>query len=714
MTTNPGLSWGSPFSSVNVLDLTPPGTSGAALCTDDGTVLYGRDDDGSLARAVSWPGPPGTAVTTLDDPNAAVKSWITCSTPDGSVQVGVSGDDQSAYWTTGGTVATILTPGAGFLHCRASGEQQRAISNDGTIIVGGSTGVPNTGAQATVWTSGTPSLLANPTFLLGSLGATSAQGCSADGSIIVGVAIAFFGAEFTGTSSLALFWSSTTPLALSGFLSTSLQNTNSVAHRCLADGSVIYGRANAIILGAQKPCYWDALATIDPTSGAAGVLHFLDFLSGGNSASVTYCAEVLVGGQPVAVGSGNDGSGNTFAIKWTATAAVSLGGLSGGNRSFANACSSDGSVVVGLANDGDGIFWPVYWDASNVIHQLPTVADPLDAFQGEALGVSRDGLVIFGDGDQPDGPGVPVPFCGVHHTSASFTASWVPSGAAATSYTVDWRKVGDVSFTEVTGITDTFLLITGLDAAASYEFKVKALNAAGESAFSELITCATIGLVQFLVCDSHWTITQPQTLLYGLDHLAGLSVTGLLDGIPLEPTQVALDGTLTLPFPASSIVIGLGYPVQVQTPYLDTGNPTVQGRRKDIVAVTVRVDSSATPDVGSNQLDGGAQVPTTVDPPWVDMFPAVTTSPELLPVSYVGPSGQTTTKLFSGDFRANVQAGWDERGQTAVQQTLPLPLSITAVVPEVVEGDSSEQGYAQKNQGQQQGQRGPGPWMLRN
>lgn len=294
-------------------------------------------------------------------------------------------------------------------------------------------------------------------------------------------------------------------------------------------------------------------------------------------------------------------------------------------------------------------------------------------------------------------PSTPDPFCGVHHTTSSFTASWTPTVGVATSYTVDWRKVGDVSFTEVAGITDTFLLITGLDPAAPYEFKVKAINDDGESDFSGLVTCATIGRVQFLVCDSHWTITQPQTLLYGLDHLAGLSVTGLLDGIPLEPTQVALDGTLTLPFPASSIVIGLGYPVQIQGLYVDAGTPTVQGRRKDITGITARVDASGGPQAGSNQPDGGAQIPVSIDPPWVDLVDMIPSTPKQAYDTYVGPSGQTTTKLYTGDLRANVVPGWDEKGQPALEQTLPLPLSLVALMPEILEGDTPEQAYSQKD-----------------
>lgn len=408
MTTNPGLSWASPFTSVTVLDLLPHGASGAAVCTDDGTKLYGRDDDPTLLRAVSWPGPPGVAATLMDDPDLSARAWATCSTPDGSVQVGLSGFNDSVYWTTGGTAVTFLAPFAGFTSYRASLEQQRAISDDGTIIIGFSGGVLNAGSQATQWTNGTPSLLANPTFGGGNtVQRTFARGCDGSGTIIVGGAQFMTGALFSGTVALALYWDSGTAFVLVGYLSTSLEALAATATRCLADGSLIYGECNPSATGitpdAIAPCYWNSLATIDPTSGAAGIIHFLDFLPGGTTATVTYCAEVLVGGDPIAVGHGDTGVGDVWAIKWTDTAAVNLGSLPGGHTSTANACSADGSVVVGTSDDADFITWPVYWDASNVIHKLPTVADTLDPFQGEALGVSRDGLVIFGDGNSAGG-----------------------------------------------------------------------------------------------------------------------------------------------------------------------------------------------------------------------------------------------------------------------------------------------------------------------
>ena len=89
-----------------------------------------------------------------------------------------------------------------------------------------------------------------------------------------------------------------------------------------------------------------------------------------------------------------------------------------------------------------------------------------------------------------------------------------------------------------------------------------------------------------------WTLTQPQTVIGGLNHLVGATVTGLADGNVIPNQTVAANGTITLTVPATSVVVGLGYQVQVQSMYLDIGNPTIQGQRKKIANVTARVQAS--------------------------------------------------------------------------------------------------------------------------
>ena len=207
-----------------------------------------------------------------------------------------------------------------------------------------------------------------------------------------------------------------------------------------------------------------------------------------------------------------------------------------------------------------------------------------------------------------------------------------------------------------------------------------------------------------------WTMTTPVTTLAGLDHLVGQSVTGLADGVVIPPTTVGAGGTITLPFVATSVVVGLGFQAQIQSVYLDTGaSPTIQGRRKSITAVTARVEATLGVKMGSNEVDGSTVSPPVLAPVWTNLQSSPTPG-----TTYISPGGQTVTNLFTGDLRDNLVANWTKPGQVAVQQDLPYPMSLTAFVPETLEGDLPESGYGQAApRDPRNPPRGPGAWMLR-
>lgn len=208
-----------------------------------------------------------------------------------------------------------------------------------------------------------------------------------------------------------------------------------------------------------------------------------------------------------------------------------------------------------------------------------------------------------------------------------------------------------------------------------------------------------------------WSIRSQITVVGGLPPYSDdWLVAGLADGVPIGPLNVtaaggsaAIGGEVTLPFPASAIKLGLGFGVQVQSVYLDAGNPTVQGRVKSINAVTCRVQNSAPLMAGANQTDVSAQNPSPLVAPWPNLSPAPAT-PDLLPPTYISPGTlllpaseqQTVQPPFTGDIRVNVPASWRRRGQVAAQQSLPVPLNLLAFVPEADEGDMPEMGYAQR------------------
>lgn len=200
-----------------------------------------------------------------------------------------------------------------------------------------------------------------------------------------------------------------------------------------------------------------------------------------------------------------------------------------------------------------------------------------------------------------------------------------------------------------------------------------------------------------------WSISPNVTTVTGLLHLAGAQVVGLADGVPIGPLTVSATGTVTLPFAASDIKLGLGFTAQVQSVYLDTGaQPTVQGRRKAITAVTVRCEASSPMQAGANQIDASAQSPPPLFATWSGLA-SLPSSPTQLPATYQSPGGQTVQPPFTGDLRIPIPSDWKRPGQVAVQQLGPQPLNLLALIPEGLEGDTPEQTYTPRQQPQRRG-----------
>ena len=205
-----------------------------------------------------------------------------------------------------------------------------------------------------------------------------------------------------------------------------------------------------------------------------------------------------------------------------------------------------------------------------------------------------------------------------------------------------------------------------------------------------------------------WSILPQITTVTGLSHLVARSVVGLADGIPVGPLTVTSQGTVTLPFAASLVTIGLAFTPQFQSVYLENGQPTLQGRRKSINHATIRIANSGMPNVLINQPDGSALDPPQLAPAWgtgqqAKFAPAGTDPQRSAP--YQTAAGQTVQPLSTGDLYTNVQASWRKTSQVAVQQPNPLPLNIIAVLPDYLEGDIPEVALTprqQRNQPQRQ------------
>ena len=183
-----------------------------------------------------------------------------------------------------------------------------------------------------------------------------------------------------------------------------------------------------------------------------------------------------------------------------------------------------------------------------------------------------------------------------------------------------------------------------------------------------------------------WTITAPVTNITNLDHLNGMVVSILADGSVQTP-QTVTNGTITLANAASSVNVGLPFVAQIQSLHLDSpGGATIQGKRKRVSGVTVRMEKSRGLQVGANQ----------------PVASALNFQPEVQ-WSYLSEIKDRTSNinagnaipLYTGDKFIPIEDDWwtDEGdaqpGFIAAQQLNPLPMNILAFVPEAEVGDSN-------------------------
>ncbi len=166
-----------------------------------------------------------------------------------------------------------------------------------------------------------------------------------------------------------------------------------------------------------------------------------------------------------------------------------------------------------------------------------------------------------------------------------------------------------------------------------------------------------------------YTIWQPVTVVSGLTQLIGQSVVGVADGVVVGPFTVSGGGAVELLAPATKITLGLAYIAQLQTLPLDLGEPTIQGKRKKIVALSMRVADTLGLSVGTS---------------FTNLVPM-----KDFTLGNIGTqSDEVVTALVNGDGRTIIDQAWQVAGSYCVQQSLPYPATVLGVMPEVAVGDS--------------------------
>lgn len=179
---------------------------------------------------------------------------------------------------------------------------------------------------------------------------------------------------------------------------------------------------------------------------------------------------------------------------------------------------------------------------------------------------------------------------------------------------------------------------------------------------------------------SAWTVDAgiqyvgaPATSFMGAEHLAGLTVTGLADGMVIPPFTMPVNGEFTLGTAASTVTVGIGFTCQLQTLALDLGEPSVQGKVKKINAADVRVADTLGLSIGP---DFDHLVPMK------DLIVGNVSS------MLTGQESQVVSDLVTGDARTFLGPAWTVPGQYCIEQAQPLPASVLGVFPLITMGDS--------------------------
>lgn len=146
----------------------------------------------------------------------------------------------------------------------------------------------------------------------------------------------------------------------------------------------------------------------------------------------------------------------------------------------------------------------------------------------------------------------------------------------------------------------------------------------------------------------------------GLGHLEGKSVSVLTDG-DVHPPQVVASGSIVLQYPAAVVHAGLPYNAELET--LDVefqGQETVLDKRKVIPGVTLYLEASRNFKAGRDKnkvYEQKAGYRQTYD---------------------------SAIPLVTGVSELKINTAWSESGRIYVQQPDPLPLTILAIIPDVV------------------------------
>ena len=172
-----------------------------------------------------------------------------------------------------------------------------------------------------------------------------------------------------------------------------------------------------------------------------------------------------------------------------------------------------------------------------------------------------------------------------------------------------------------------------------------------------------------LDCALGETFASPTSVISGLDHLEGLDVWAVVDGVASQPYRV-IGGSITLTTAGTRVLVGLGYQAQLQPLYIESpGEGTIQGKRKKIAAASIRVHNTKGlkygPDLANVTL-------------WVE---GTSSTDDNVYTPYRADG------LYSGDQRIWLDQTFGIGGWVCIEQDAPYPATVLAIIPEIAQGE---------------------------
>jgi hypothetical protein len=167
--------------------------------------------------------------------------------------------------------------------------------------------------------------------------------------------------------------------------------------------------------------------------------------------------------------------------------------------------------------------------------------------------------------------------------------------------------VATLTASAVSGELITFTASSGIFTAADVTKTIRMNN--GVAVIVEYVSTTVVKCDVKLTLSSlypaisgEWSIATPIMRVQGLEHLEGEAVYGLADGEAFGPKYV-MSGGITLDKPASLVVAGKQIVSNLKTLYIDTGEPTIQSKRKKITRTTARVAYTKGIKIGHDEND---------------------------------------------------------------------------------------------------------------